>query len=150
MRVRRATPDDLPWLLAEARAFAASYDVRARGLYPGDAHATRVLLGLLQGQYLAIAEWAHGERLGFLAGVAAPHWLNPDITLAQEILWWVTPTARGTGAGRLLLDDFLAWGRTVGQQITVTVELHEPQVGDVLRRRGFLPRESAWLLEVDP
>lgn len=148
MRVRRATLDDLPWLLAEARAFAASYTGRGESLYPGDVHATRVLLDFMNGQYLAVAEWEHGELVGFLAGIAAPHWLNPAITVAQEILWWVPEPARGTGAGRLLLEDFVAWGRTVAQQVTVTVESHAPFVGPVLAARGFAPRESLWLLEV--
>ena len=144
MDVRRATLDDVPWLLAELRAFAAHYPITTVSLFGSDAHAEGMLLALIGGQFVAIAT-RNGERLGLIAGGVAPHPYNPDLLVASELWWWVSPAHRGTTAGYRLLASFHEWARQQGADLaTMTLASNSQVRPGALERLGYRETERAF------
>lgn len=141
------TGDDLPWLLAQLRAFADFYGTH-RSLFPADeTHATHVLELLITEHVFLIADKG-GWRVGFIAGTLMPHFFNPALRELREVFWWVDPAHRGSRAGLVLLDAFTAHGRAHADVVWMSLEHHSPVNDGSLTKRGFVPRESSYLLEV--
>lgn len=145
--VRSATAEDIPWLLEQLQAFSDFYGTQ-RALYPGDAAAVQILAQLMgDGHPFFIADRG-GWRLGFIVGVRTPHWLNPAIVCVKELFWWVDPEHRGSRAGLLLLDHYRAYGVANATWVGMTLEHDSPVNPQTLMRRGFVPKETEYLLEV--
>lgn len=145
--VRRATETDVAWLLVQLRDFAASYPTR-RTVWPTDDYAEALVGTLIRTQFVAVAE-EDGQPVGLIAGVCQPHALNPDLTIATELAWWVVPPKRGTRAGLLLLDAFDAWANeSKAHLVNMTIEVGSPVSDRCLTRRGYAMAERQYLREV--
>lgn len=148
--VRAATPEDVPWLLEQLRAFDRFFGAR-RSLFPDENTALQVLTGLLDAHVFLVAE-QHADLdarpVGFLCGTLAGHPFNPTIRVLSEVFWWVAPEHRGSRAGLLLLDAFLAEGRARADWIVFSLETKSPVREATLTRRGFARYETSYLLEV--
>lgn len=144
--MRRATVEDVPWLLDELREFAAHYPITNVALFGSDAHAEGLLLALIGGQYVAIAHRGD-ERMGLIAGGLARHPYNPDLLVASELWWWVTPAHRGTRAGYALLAAFQRWARHAGADlVTMTLASNSQVRPNALERLGYRETERAFTL----
>jgi len=143
--IRRATHEDVPWLLQELRAFAGWNGLR---LFGDEAHAEALVGQLIETQFVAIA--TRGDnRLGLIAGVINPHPFNPDLDMATELWWWVTPDARGSSAGARLLDAFDQWADESGADlVSFTLESESPVNPRTLERRGYRLAEYQFVREV--
>jgi hypothetical protein len=86
--------------------------------------------------------------VGFVSGMLAAHPYNPALTVLTEMFWWVAPEARGSRAGLLLLDAFLAYGERNADWIIFTLEHHSPVNERTLTKRGFHLHERSYLYEV--
>jgi GNAT superfamily N-acetyltransferase len=148
MRVRQAEIADLPWLLEQLRMFSDFFGSR-RPLFPSDeGDARRALRGLIETQPFFVAD--DGERLhGFIAAVLTPHPFNASIRTLHELFWWVAPEHRGSRAGALLFQALLELGRREADWIVVSLEARSPINPATLEKRGFIPYERSWLLEVN-
>jgi GNAT superfamily N-acetyltransferase len=145
--VRRAEQSDVPWVLGQLRQFAAAYGTR-RSLFGSETHAEALVGTLIEDQFVAIAE-RDGQPVGLIAGVLQPHPFNPDILVASELWWWVTPPARGTRAGHELLDAFEGWAlEHEADLINFTLEADSPVRDRTLERRGYRLFERQFLREV--
>lgn len=143
--IRRATHDDVPWLLQELRAFANWNGLR---LFGDEGHAEALLGRLIDTQFVAIATRGT-SRLGLIAGVVNPHPFNPDIKMATELWWWVTPDARGSSAGARLLDAFDEWADDSGADlVSFTLEAESPVNPRTLEKRGYRLAEHQFVREV--
>lgn len=160
---RRAAPDDIPWMLDELEQFADFFMTPPDApplrhcLWPTRAAAAPMLARLIETQPVLIAErsdyaapGAVPERVGFIAGVLAPHPLNPDIRVLSELFWWVVPEARGTRAGALLFQAFEGIGQRSADWIIMTLEAHSPVKPETLTARGYRLHERSFLKEVSP
>lgn len=76
------------------------------------------------------------------------HPYNPAIRVLTETFWWVTPNARGSRAGLMLLDAFTAYGERNADWIVFTLEHHSPVNERTLTKRGFHLHERSYLREV--
>lgn len=144
--VRRAEQEDTPWLLQQLQAFDAFFG-SSRSLFPDVSYAEATLFTLIDSQPFWVADDANGP-VGFIAGVLAPHYLNPAIRQLTELFWWVTKEARGSRAGALLLAEFMAFGKANADWIVMTLEAESPIDPASLINRGFRLKESSYLLEV--
>jgi len=146
-RVRPAERADVPWVLEQLRAFASSYGTR-RSLFGDTEHAEALVGTLLDTQFVAIAE-VDGERVGLIAGTLSPHPFNPDINVATELWWWVTPPARGSRAGLMLLDAFDDWAdASEADLVNFTLEADSPVRERTLEKRGYRLMEKQFVREV--
>jgi GNAT superfamily N-acetyltransferase len=142
--VRRATPDDVPWLVAELREFAAHYPVTNVSLFGSDEYAAALLSTLITDQFVAIAH--RGEvRCGLIAGAVGPHPYNPDLLVASELWWFVSPAHRGSSAGYSLFLAFHAWARDVGADLaTMTLASNSAVNTAAFERFGYRETERAY------
>ena len=147
--VRRATLDDVPWLLGELREFAAHYPLPV-SLFGSDAHATALLETLIADQFLAIAE-RNGGRMGLIAGIVGPHPFNPDLLVASELWWWVSAVHRGSRAGYALLAAFHEWAAASGAHLaTMTLAANSAVEAAALERFGYRETERAFTMALTP
>lgn len=135
--IRQATPDDMPHILACARAFHA-YGVWKH--VPLDetafcAFAEAVVNG-------AGAIFVSDD--GMCGGVVSPFYFNPAFRLAAELFWWAP------SEGRALREAFEAWAKDQGAsavQFSAMADEHLPAVSRLYRMAGFKPVETAFVKE---
>ena len=145
--VRTAAERDAQWILGQLHVFDKFAGYK-RSLIEDETHAHSALLNMLEKHVAFIAEDETGQRLGFIAGYKTPHPFNPRLRVLTESFWWVAPEHRGSGAGLLLLNEFEDYGRRCCDWAIMTLEHHSPVNPRHLIKRGFVPREQSYVLEV--
>lgn len=144
--VRPATAADTPWILEQLVAFDKFFG-SSRSLFPSIEAAEAKLAFLVEHHVFLVAE--HGdERQGFIGGLLGPSFFNDDVVQLTELFWWVAPEHRGTRAGLVLLNAFIAIGQLRADHVVMTLEDQSPVNPATLERRGFRPKETSYLLEV--
>ena len=145
--IRRASLDDIDWLLGQLQDFAAVYGTK-RSLFPTGEHARAGVKMLVENHLVLVAQDLEAGNVGFIAGYVLAHPYNPALRILQEAFWWVAPEHRGTRAGLLLLEEFVAWGRENVDWVTCAIEAESPIDERCLTKRGFRLHERSYLLEV--
>lgn len=134
----------MPELLRMAEAFAATPYGQ---LFHVTREAAEGLIGLLFnfGDNAAILLAAvDGVDVGMLAIVASPHPFNGQI-YADEVVWWVDPTARGSSlAGPKLLRAAEDWARERNCYMVKMVAPVGSTVGAFYERLGYTAIETAY------
>lgn len=147
--VRTAMAMDAPQLLEELRKFDVFFPAN-RSLIPDDREEALAIVERLIAQGVFMLAVRGSRIIGFIAGTLTPHLFNPKIHVLCELLWWVTPDARGSRAGALLFNEFLEVGKREGVDwIVMTLEAGSPISDESLTKRGFKPMERSFLLEVE-
>lgn len=122
--------------LRMGRAFA-----EAAGLVSDDCSMLQTLRALMSDGGLYVV----GEPVRGMAGVLVyPAYFNAAQISAQELFWWVDPQARGTGAGRMLLDALEAHARERGAHTLTMIALDDvdgERVANLYRSQGYRPLE---------
>lgn len=143
---RKATTDDIPWLMVELEKFAKFFGTHLSLFDP--VTAPGILTNIIENHVFIMAQKQDGERLGFIAGLLSPHFFNPEIMQLTEAFWWVPEEFRGTGAGHVLFTEFVKVGVVEADWINFTLEHHSPVKDEFLLKRGFKPQERSFILEV--
>ena len=146
VEVRRATIEDVDWLLMQLRAFEKFAGYK-RSLIEDEAFARAGIASLINEHVVFIAH-KDGERHGFVAGAFAPHPFNPKVRVLSEMFWWIVPEHRDGRAAVLLLDKFEECGRGIADWVVFSLEHNSPVRDKHLTSRGFRQIERAYLLEV--
>lgn len=133
--IREATLDDVPQLVEMSRQF------RAQSLYrttfvdnPEQLAAT--ITGLITGPSSVMLVLTAEDRLiGMIGLLLHPHLFDAVMT-AGELVWWVEPEARGSGAGVELLRAAEAWAVEKG---AARIQMVAPsvRVGEFYEREGY-------------
>lgn len=143
--VRRARSSDVPHLLPKLERFAQFFGGK-HSLFPSMETAEAIITGLITTHPFWVAE--SGEKVvGFIGGVLLPHNFNPDVTVLQELFWWVDEEHRGTRAGKLLLNAYVEYGRANAHMVVMTLEHDSPVNPASLERMGFRVKEHNYMLE---
>lgn len=145
---RKATHEDIPWMLVELKKFADFFGSKLSLFNP--ATAADVLKPIIDHHVFLVAVKADEPetRVGLVAGLLSPHFLNTDIIQLTELFWWVPEEYRGTKAGLLLFNDFVRIGMIEADWVNFTLEEKSPVKEEFLLKRGFKAQERAYLLEV--
>lgn len=150
VEIRPATHDDLDWIIDELKEFAKFFDSK-HSLF-GDEETIKGMLDVCRTQhYLRVADRITDDRrihLGFLAGTLTGHPFNTNIRTLTELLWWIKPEHRGTRAGLMLFDDFVAFGKAHADWILFGLEKISPVSDEFMLRKGFVHKERNFLMEV--
>lgn len=88
--------------------------------------------------------WLCVERPGgILLAQVGPSLLGP-FKAAQEIVWWVEPSARGIGLG--MLEEYEQWAKSKGAQAIKVASLAIfPQTEKIYEQRGYERLETSWV-----
>lgn len=148
MIVRAATRSDVDAIVAMAERFYAQTSYA--GIVPlVKESAAGLAIVLMDHGVMLVAE--QGERVVGMVGLfLEPFTFNVAITVATELVWWVEPDARETGAGMALLAAIEPACRDKGADLIRMMLLHNspPHAAALYARRGYVPTEHAFTKEI--
>lgn len=147
--VRTATVDELPAIVAMGARF---YATTAYGALAPYCPASAQTLGrmLIEQGVLLVAEAPQG-LVGMVGLALAPFMFNHAKRSAHEVMWWVDPDARDTGAGIALLRAIEPACRAAGAvAIQMGVLSTSPaHAGSLYRRMGYEQTETSYFKRLD-
>lgn len=144
MLIRHAKKSDVPAIVEMSRHFYA--ETSYAGFARFDDSAVRNLAEvLIDTGVMLIADRAQ-QVVGMVGLLVTPFPFNPEKTLACEIVWWVEPDARDSGAGTELLRAIEPACKARGCDAIQMVHLHNspPQAAILYERLGYRHSESSF------
>ena len=145
--VRHATLNDLDWIVGEFPTFSKHYGTK-KPLFQDEDYARRTTADLIENHLVLLAECSERGPMGFIFGLCAPHFYNPNIKTLTELFWWVPASYRKTRAGVMLLNEFTSWGKKNCDWITFGIMDSTEVKESALIKRGYIPYERGYLMEV--
>jgi GNAT superfamily N-acetyltransferase len=147
LNVRPATAFDLDAytdLLAEFHAASPMADV---AVY--DPVKTRAFLAasLENSDILLLVGELDGEIVGVTSCLLYPLYFSQS-TVGQELWWWLTPKARGSGIGKMMFQEIEAWTKNKGATALFMIALEDERataMEKVYFRAGFRPLERTFI-----
>lgn len=133
--IRRAVAADKFRALMLARSFHAA----AALPFPfSPMHAAAVFdASLRNADRLCLVLEIAGKVEGVLVAQAGPHAFGP-FKVASELMWWIEPAHRGSGAALRMIAAYEEWARSRDCQFAHIVGLgSDPAVGRIYERRGY-------------
>lgn len=140
--VREATEDDL----FDVMFLGTSFSREAHEVHRVDrGKVGELITNLIQGDNSTILVCeAEGRIVGFLAGLIHPLMLSHTI-VATEIAWYVEKEARGSHAGKKLLEAFEVWAKEQGADwVTMGDITVVGNLGPVYEKLGYENTERAY------
>jgi len=145
--IRFAEPDDMPCLVAMGMEFLASTQ-RYQDMIPGNpealTHHFSQIMASPDTAFFVLGE--PGDAFGMLAAVKgiSPH---SGILTVAELFWWVSPSRRSFGTGRLLLRALFAWAKAEGAG---RLQMTSPskKVSRLYRLMGLQKLEDVYIMKV--
>lgn len=137
--------DDVGWIVNQLSEFSALAGTKIP-LFKSEEHVIGLVTGLIKNHIVFVAQGK--ELMGFIVGSLVPHIFNPDITVFTELFWWVAAPFRGTRAGLMLINEFVAYGKEHSDWITASMTANSPIKDSTFTKRGFVPLEKNFLMEV--
>jgi len=89
--------------------------------------------------------------VGICGAILYPLYFSPRNKLAQELWWWVKPSARGSAAGRQMKAYMEAWAQERGAAAMFMIALANDKAEKVARlysRAGYTPLEHTFAKEI--
>ena len=140
--MRTATASDIPAIVRLTRELHAVTDMRI----PLDDGMVAAFAGSLINRDDALALVVGEPVAGMLCASIERTPLSP-VRLAVEHGWYCSRDARGAGRG--LLDAYIAWAREQGAWgVRLSTPAAAPMSANALARRGFRAAETAWIMEL--
>jgi GNAT superfamily N-acetyltransferase len=93
----------------------------------------------------------NGAVIGIAGALIYPLYFSPTKKVAQELWWWLTPQARGTGAGGAMFKKIKEWSAQNNATAIFMIALEDERAGKMeklYRRAGFRPLERTFIKEV--
>jgi len=146
--IRRATANDLDWIVSELKKFAHFYQSNQFLVAEDSDYVRSNLLNMFNQHLFLVAEKDGVGLVGLIAGLYVRHFFNPNIRLLSETFWWVPEEHRGSRAGLMLLEAFTEWGKENADWITFALEENSPVKDKCLLNRGYRLQERSYLMEV--
>jgi len=144
--IRWATEKDLKWSCKELKQF--SIDIDQSWSYD-DNDTPNVILSYIKEHFFIIAERVGGPKIGLLTALVCNHPFNPNIKIASEIFWRVSPKHRGTRAGMLLMMEYISWGKKNCDILTMGTQKYSPLREGALEKRDFVFVEKSYIMRIN-
>jgi GNAT superfamily N-acetyltransferase len=149
--VRNAIAEDLPRYLPLAQAFHAASPMHGVIAFDVDGYSDFYLRAIndpAMGVWLAEED---GVVIGITGALFYPMYFSPTNMVVQELWWWLTPEARGKGAGQAMYKTIESWATAKGATALFMIALEDERAGTMANlygRKGFRPVERTFLKEV--
>lgn len=141
MTVRRGTRRDKAALVRMACRFIAESSYR--GLIVADpVHQEKAIDYLLAHGLVLVADVGDGP-VGMLGMAIVPSPVSGEL-VASEIAWWLEPVMRGGTAAVRMWEHAERWAADHDAAYVHMIAPQGTQVGEMYRRRGYLPLETVW------
>lgn len=145
--IRKADQGDVDGVMKQLKDFDI-FNGTKRRLYPGDEEARIIVENLINNNYFLVAINKSQHIIGLIACALMPHFLNKNITTFVQLFWWVQKEYRCTRIGLELLESSIAFGKDNSDWLIYGMGPNSTVNDRSLIRRGFVPNESIFLLEV--
>lgn len=144
MHVRKATLADVPAIVRMSERFYATTGYSRWAEFNAGTVAA-LAENLTANHVMLVAEHA-GDVVGMVGLFVAPFMFNNDLKAAYEVVWWVDPEGRSTGAGKALLAAIEPACRGAGCAAIQMVHLANspPQAALLYERAGYGHSESSY------
>jgi GNAT superfamily N-acetyltransferase len=149
--VRNAIAEDLPRYAPLAQTFHAASPMR--DVIPFDPEGyTNFFLQAVQSPDVGL--WLaeeNGNIIGIAGALFYPMYFSPSNMVVQELWWWLTPEARGKGAGQAMYDMIESWAIAKNATAIFMIALEDERadkMANVYARKGFRPMERTFMKEV--
>lgn len=144
MIVRAATEADTDKILEMGQKFFDNTHYAQFAAYSFDS-VTHLINVMRNDGVLLVAE-SNGDLVGMVGLVVCPFMFDHETTAAYEVMWWVDPDERHTGAGTALLRAIEPACKAKGVQAIQMVRLeNSPEVaGKLYERMGYRPSEFSY------
>jgi len=90
----------------------------------------------------------NGQIVGVTGGIIYPLYFCSSHKVAQELWWWLTPSARGSGAGNMMFKELQSWAKERGAKTMFMIALEDERaekMEKVYCRAGFEPMERTFM-----
>lgn len=144
MNVRPATEADVDGIVAMSSKFYATTSYRGFANMDEDT-VSGLVRTLIDSGVMLVADDA-GELVGMAGLVVAPFMFNHGFVAAYEVVWWVSPDSRGSGAGKRLMAEIEASCRAKGCAIVqmVTLSTSPAHAGAIYESLGYQHSETSY------
>ena len=148
MRLRFATPDDLPTLVVLGRVMHEE-----SSFAPMDYDIDRVKETLTElmdkSQFVVVAEATNGEVIGGMAGMCTQSWFGNDM-VANDLALFIHPDHRGGLLVVRLIRAFVDWSKLAGaKQIRPGVTTGHAGAEQLFKRLGFAQCGASFVMQGD-
>ena len=151
MIVRKATVTDFDKYVALAQEFHAASPMHGVVQFDCEGYGQFYLSSLENeniGVWLAELD---NEIVGISGAIAYPLYFNPNAIAVQELWWWLTPAARGSGVGQAMFKAIEAWAKAKNARALFMIALEDDRAAameKVYCRAGFRPLERTFIKEL--
>ena len=151
MIVRSATEADLDQYVILAKDFHTASPMDNISVFDVDGYSKFFLNALNNpdiGIWLAEID---SKIVGITGALVFPLYFSPTHLVAQELWWWLTPTARGSGAGAKMFKQIEQWAKEKNAKSLFMIALEDDRaekMEKVYIRAGFTPLERTFVKEV--
>lgn len=136
MKLRMATPDDLPALAVLGREMHDTSSYAAMD-YDQDRLKETIQDLMNKSQFVVVAEGTNGELIGGMLGVCTQSWFGRDM-VANDLALFVTGGSRGGMAAIKMMKAFVHWAKLAGaKQIRPGVTTGDERAEKLFERLGF-------------
>jgi GNAT superfamily N-acetyltransferase len=147
--VRPATTADLDAYVEMLDQFHAASPMKDVAAY--DPIKTRAFLStsLENSDILLLVGEIDGEVVGVTSCLLYSLYFSQSI-VGQELWWWLTPKARGSGIGKAMFQGIETWAKSKGASALFMIALEDERAAameKVYFRAGFKPLERTFIKE---
>lgn len=146
MKLRMATPDDLPALAVLGREMHETSSYAPMDYDPERLKETISDL-MNKSQFVVVAEATNGEVIGGMLGVVTQSWFGRDM-VANDLALFVAGDARGGMAAIKMMKAFVQWAKLAGaKQIRPGVTTGHVRAEKLFERLGFARCGASFVME---
>lgn len=149
--VRAATEADLAQYLVLAKDFHLASPMHGVADFDSDGYAQFYLSAIENPDMGVWLAEQNGQIIGICGALAYPLYFSPNAKIVQELWWWLTPAARGSGAGKLMFEQIQQWAKAKKAAAIFMIALEDKRakkMENLYTRAGFRPLERTFIKEV--
>lgn len=146
--VREATEDDLPAYLRLMADFHAASPMHKVCDFDPKGFESFVRLAMKNPDMCILLAEIDGAVVGAAGGIVYPLYFAPTHKVSQELWWWLTPEARGSGAGNKMFKHLQLWSKERDAQTIFMIALEDERAEKMEKiycRSGFEPMERTFM-----
>lgn len=151
MIVRNATEDDLAQYVELANDFHTASPMNSIAEFDREGYATFYINALNNSDIGIWLAEIDSKIVGITGAMVYPLYFSPTHLVAQELWWWLTPTARGSGAGAKMFNQIEQWAKEKNAKSLFMIALEDDRADKMEKvyiRAGFTPLERTFVKEV--
>ena len=140
--IRVATEADLDRIVEMCRAFVHALPAWRDRVADDPEHVRATALSVIDHGRVFLATTGE-ETIGLLAAIVFTHPVT-NHRIGAEVIWWVEPAARRTGAGRALFEAAESWATAEGATAMQGSAYRDAPLGRLYERWGYQPMELVY------